>query len=226
MNETLNTGEQQPISISSVLSSDTGSGSSDDSSTDDTAKRLQPYAFRQRPRHDCSGASIFNGCELPDLADVTLGHPTARGCKGCFAKREDYPLLEEGSRDPCVICQADDIDCELIMQPARKRAYEAYSKRRFVYSYREEGGDHAQPCIECAKAGSKCIAGPLSGRTRTGPSLDQNWPTMACQLKAGLQHNSVLHSQSYYATLYRTETHHLQYWLAGPGPLMKRTMFH
>ena len=152
------------------------SGSSDDSSTDDTNKRLQPYKFRERPRHDFPGASIFNGCELPDLADVTLGHPAARGCKGCFAKREDCPLLEEGSRYPCETCRADDIDCELIIQPARKRACEACSKRRFICSYREEESDHAQPCIECAKAGSKCVAGPLSGRTRTGPSLDQDRP--------------------------------------------------
>ncbi|KAK0513935.1 hypothetical protein JMJ35_003657 [Cladonia borealis] len=152
------------------------SGSSDDSSTDDNCKRLQPYEFRQRPRHDFPGASVFNGCELPDLADVTVGHPAARGCKGCFAKREDCPLLEEGSRYPCETCRADDIDCELIIQPPRKRACEVCSKRRLVCSYREEGSDHAQPCRECAKAGLKCVAGPLSGRTRIGPSLDQDRP--------------------------------------------------
>lgn len=163
----------QPLPSTCLIQS---SGSSDDSSTDDTNRRLQPYEFRHRPRHNFPGASIFNGCELPDLADVTLGHPAARGCKGCFAKREDCPLLEEGSKYPCETCRDDDIDCELIIQPARKRACEACSKRRFVCSYREEGSDHAQPCRECAKAGLKCVAGPLSGRTRTGPSLDQDRP--------------------------------------------------
>ncbi len=163
----------QPLTSPSQTQS---SGSSDDSSTDSTNRRLQPYAFRQRPRHGFLEAPVFNGCELPDLADVTLGHPAARGCKGCFAKREDCPLLQEGSRYPCETCQDDDIDCELIIQPARKRACEACSKRRFVCSYKEERSDHAQPCRECAKAGLKCVAGPLSGRTRTGPSLDQERP--------------------------------------------------
>ena len=148
----------------------------DDYSTDDTNKRLQPYEFRQGPRHKLSGASTFNGCELPDLADVTLGHPAARGCKGCFAKGEDCPLLEEGSRYPCERCRDDDIDCELIFQPAKKRACEACSKRRYVCSYREAESNHAEPCRECSKAGLKCVAGPLSGRTRTGPSLDQSRP--------------------------------------------------
>ena len=163
----------QPLPSTCLFQS---SESSDDSSTDDTNRRLQPYEFRHRPRHNFPGTSIFNGCELPDLADITLGHPAARGCKGCFAKREECPLLEEGSKYPCETCRADDIDCELIIQPARKRACEACSKRRFVCSYREEGSDHAQPCRECAKAGLKCVAGPLSGRTRTGPSLDQDQP--------------------------------------------------
>ena len=150
------------------------SGSGADWFANHADARFFPYNFRDRAKQGPQEALFINGCYVPDLAEVTLGHPAARGCKGCFAKREDCPLLLEGSRYPCDTCLEDDIDCELIAQPLRKRGCLACGKKRFVCSYREEGSDHTQPCNECSKTGLKCVAGPLSGRTRTGPSLNQH----------------------------------------------------
>ena len=151
------------------------SGSNDDSSGDD-AMSGAAYALRKRARRGLPASANFNGCELPDLADITLGHPAARGCKGCIAKREDCPLLVEGSKYPCTFCQQDDIDCELITEPLVKRSCEPCGRRRAVCSYRDPLSDHSRPCILCVRAGVKCVAGPLSGRTRVGPSLDQARP--------------------------------------------------
>ena len=153
------------------------SNSGDESSSDDILHGMAPYGFRKRTRRGLPKAAHFNRCELPDLADITLGHPAARGCKGCFAKGEDCPLLDEGSRYPCTFCQGDDIDCDLILEPSVKRACEPCGRRRAVCSYREQRSDHTKPCVPCLTAGVKCVAGPLSGRTRVGPSLDQGYRT-------------------------------------------------
>lgn len=45
-------------------------------------------------------------------------------------------------------------------------------KKRIACSY-DEGSDPSWPCRHCFRYGFKCVAGPKSGRTRTGPSLDQ-----------------------------------------------------
>ena len=60
---------------------------------------------------------------MPDLADVTLGHPAARGGKGCFAKREDISVLAEGSRDSYETCQGDNTEYELIVQSLLSTPY-------------------------------------------------------------------------------------------------------
>ena len=58
---------------------------------------------------------------------------------------------------------------------------EPYSgHKRICCSYREEGSDHRQPCSNCANKRLKCIAGPASGRTRTGPALDSALPGRVC----------------------------------------------
>lgn len=45
-------------------------------------------------------------------------------------------------------------------------------KKRIACSY-DEGSDPSWPCRNCFRYGFKCVAGPKSGRTRKGPSLDQ-----------------------------------------------------
>ncbi|KAL2037196.1 hypothetical protein N7G274_010059 [Stereocaulon virgatum] len=152
------------------------SSSGDESSSENILNGITPYSLRERTRCGLSDSARFNGCELPDLADITLGHPAARGCKGCFAKGEDCPLHEEGSRYPCTFCQEDEKDCDLITEPLVKRACEPCGRRRAVCSYRELGSDHTKPCIPCLTVGVNCVVGPLSGRTRVGPSIDQARP--------------------------------------------------
>ena len=152
------------------------SSSGDQIPSEDILNGITPHGLRKRTRCGLPISAHFNGCELPDLADITLGHPAARGCKGCFAKGEDCPLLEEGSRYPCTFCQEDEIDCDLITEPLMKRACEPCGRRRAVCSYRELGSDHTKPCTPCLTVGVKCVAGPLSGRTRVGPSIDQARP--------------------------------------------------
>ena len=58
---------------------------------------------------------------LIDLADL-VGHPVARGCKGCLDVGHRCPLLDEGSIYPCDVCLQDGVDCELIREPKEKRA--------------------------------------------------------------------------------------------------------
>ncbi|MCJ1338642.1 hypothetical protein MMC09_003931 [Bachmanniomyces sp. S44760] len=107
------------------------------------------------------------------FADITLGHPAARGCKACLETGLSCPLLQEGVMYPCNHCEEDDVECELILQPVKKRCCENCRRRRTACSYREDESYHDKPCRQCALSRLKCIAGPQSGRTRTGPCLDR-----------------------------------------------------
>ncbi|MCJ1250645.1 hypothetical protein MMC30_007873 [Trapelia coarctata] len=135
---------------------------------------IQPQRLRQR-NHTRVHLNILQEeeTERPGLADVTLGHPAARGCKNCFEINLPCSLLAEGEKYPCRACKEDEIDCELIAQPLKKRACENCRRRKIVCSYRT-AEDHSQPCRDCLLSGGKCVAGPLTGRTRTGPSLDSD----------------------------------------------------
>lgn len=150
--------------------------SSDDSPTDWLELQAQPYDFRERRQCGISDFADSAGDDALHLEDITLGYPAYRGCKGCFEWGFRCPLLDEGSRYPCAECAAENAECELIVQPAVKRTCEGCRSRRQQCSYREKGGDHTKPCQQCAKASRKCVAGPASGRTRSGPSLDQSAP--------------------------------------------------
>lgn len=147
--------------------------SSDDSPTDWPEFQDQPYDLRERRRCDLSQPANAAGDDDLHLEDITLGYPAYRGCKGCFEWGFRCPLLDEGSRYPCTECAADHAECELIVEPAVKRTCEGCRSRRQQCSYREKGNDHTEPCMQCANTSRKCVAGPASGRTRTGPSLDQ-----------------------------------------------------
>ena len=146
---------------------------SDDSQTDSPGSQAQPYDFRERRRRDLSDITNAAGDDDLRLEDLTLGHPAQRGCKACFEWGFRCPLLDEGSRYPCAECTVDNTECELILEPAVKRTCEGCKSRRQQCSYREVESDHTGPCKQCANASRKCVAGPASGRTRTGPSLDQ-----------------------------------------------------
>ena len=136
---------------------------------------VKPQRLRQRRKIPFTPASLNATAadNLLSLADVTLGHPAARGCKGCFEINTSCSLLQEGERYPCLDCREVNIECELILQPLRKRQCERCGVRKIVCSYRLTD-DHTKPCQDCIRSGYNCVAGPFNGRTRTGPSLDQN----------------------------------------------------
>ncbi|MCJ1253908.1 hypothetical protein MMC24_001722 [Lignoscripta atroalba] len=151
---------------------------SDDSEpnfTELTLASVQPARLRKRrfdlQAHTSSG--LLCDTLLP-FTEVTLGHPAARGCRACLELGLTCPLLHEGSTYPCTDCVEADIDCELVLPPAKKRPCESCRSRRIVCSYRDVD-DHNGPCKQCSTTDIKCVAGPLSGRTRTGPCLDQNF---------------------------------------------------
>ena len=114
-----------------------------------------------------------------NIQKITLGHPAARSCIACLQIGLPCSLLEEGGSYPCRSCVEDKCDCELVTQPLRKRACEQCRRRRFLCSYSlvtkdEDDQVFRSPCDECQKTGFKCLAGPATGRTRVGPSLDQD----------------------------------------------------
>lgn len=149
-----------------------GADSSDDSLTDWPEFQAQPYGLRERGGRAPWDPANAGNDEL-HVEEIMLGHPAYRGCKGCFEWGYRCPLLDEGAKYPCAECVADNTECELVVEPAVKRTCEGCRGRRQQCSYRAQGGDHTKPCQQCANASRKCVAGPASGRTRTGPSLDQ-----------------------------------------------------
>ncbi|KAL8945871.1 MAG: hypothetical protein Q9222_007652, partial [Ikaeria aurantiellina] len=132
----------------------------------------EPYLFRPRDRniHDDDQGDLD---EEIDISKITLGHPAARGCIPCLRLRLPCPLLQEGATYPCQDCVEDGYDCELVLPPPQKRSCQGCRRRRIPCSYLESGSDHIQPCRTCSAIAVKCIAGPATGRTRTGPALDQ-----------------------------------------------------
>jgi len=135
---------------------------------------IQPQRLRQRNRSGLQSSLLQEEkIESPSLANVSLGHPAAQGCKSCFEINLRCSLLTEGEKYPCRECKEDDVDCELVVQPLKKRACESCRRRKIVCSYRITE-NHSQPCRDCLLSGYKCVAGPLTGRTRTGPSLDSD----------------------------------------------------
>jgi hypothetical protein len=162
-------GSQEQSETDSSDSNFLWSASGDTSNTGRTSILAQ-HLLRKRheERVNNSTTGLFN------FEDVTLGHPAARGCKACLDIRLPCTLLQEGSSYPCINCKEDDIECELILPPTRKGACESCKSRRIVCSYRAECANHILPCVQCSDSSLKCVAGPVTGRTRTGPSLDQD----------------------------------------------------
>lgn len=132
-----------------------------------TERRLRKAAMPQETDDDDEDVETLK------LEDLTLGHPAARGCKPCFELGLECDLLTEDSSYPCAICDKDDVDCELVLPPEKKRPCEGCRKKRIQCSYRHEGSDHSKACDHCFNLGHNCVAGPFSGRMRTGPALNQ-----------------------------------------------------
>lgn len=103
--------------------------------------------------------------------NISLGHPAARGCKACLKLGQPCPLLEPNGTYPCYLCVEDDCDCELVVEPPRKRACERCKKRRTRCSY-QDNDEHDQPCQDCQHEGFHCVAGAAIDPTRTRIGLD------------------------------------------------------
>ena len=148
---------------------------------------IQPQRLRSRGNFT-SSSSFYGSHSQHDLtypcpSELTLGHPAARGCRDCAELGLFCSLLQEGEKYPCSACREDGHDCELVIPPVQKRPCESCRRRRIVCSYRVTD-DHSGPCKDCTNTNRKCIAGPLSGRTRTGPSLDQDPSSLSKLLAA------------------------------------------
>ncbi|KAL8661538.1 MAG: hypothetical protein Q9202_005483 [Teloschistes flavicans] len=141
----------------------------DEENASDPARFLAPYMLRSRK--GCTYDDIDD--ERVDSSELTLGHPEARGCIPCSRLGLPCSLIEEGSTYPCQTCVEDSCDCELVIEPPVKRSCQGCRRRRLNCSYLEADSDHTAPCRTCDAIDEKCIAGPASGRTRDGPSLDQ-----------------------------------------------------
>ncbi|KAL9025237.1 MAG: hypothetical protein Q9196_005906 [Gyalolechia fulgens] len=134
----------------------------------------EPYAFRHREgARKARRNRIDTDEEDIDISNITIGHPAARGCIPCLKLRLPCTLLEEGANYPCQDCIEDDYDCELVIEPLMKRSCQGCRRRRIRCSYLDPESDHSRACRICSSIGVKCVAGPASGCTRTGPSLDQ-----------------------------------------------------
>ncbi|KAI9706364.1 MAG: hypothetical protein M1836_003369 [Candelina mexicana] len=130
-----------------------------------TSRFGETYRLRSKYGSD-SACQRFSRPKMPDDEDekeLTLGHPEARGCKACLELRQVCPLVSEDTTYPCYFCIEDGCECELILEPKRKRTCEGCRQRRCRCSYRD-GGDHALPCEQCQKLGRKCVAGPETDR--------------------------------------------------------------
>ena len=129
------------------------------------------YRLRQRAEDLNCNDDISDGKDV--VSELHLGHPAARGCKNCISLALECPLLNDNNMYPCLHCLEDGIDCELVMPPLKKRACERCRKVRRPCSYYLNDQDHDKPCTACSASGvHPCVAGPKSGKVRTGPSYN------------------------------------------------------
>lgn len=120
--------------------------------------------------HSGSIQDVTNGVG----ADIDLtAKPFARGCWACITTGT-CSLLHDERHWPCQTCFEDDLDCEPIIPPVRKRACEMCKRRRMSCSYtytRQHGGS----CEQCERVGQRCIAGPVKEFIRPRISYDRDW---------------------------------------------------
>ncbi|MCJ1329399.1 hypothetical protein MMC10_006079 [Thelotrema lepadinum] len=135
---------------------------------------IQPRKLRTRK--ETARESLINDGVY--MSEPTLGHPAARGCKACFQIGVRCNLLDDDETWPCLHCVDGGEECELFLEPLEKNACEHCKRRRLPCSFRRNE-EHQGPCSQCSQKGFKCVAGPKSGRVRTGPSLDVIFGSLA-----------------------------------------------
>lgn len=116
-----------------------------------------PYALRKRQRHRNGHSGVMT---TKSVLSLDLGHPAARGCRSCWEFSQSCSLLERPLVYPCQTCKEDRVDCELFIEPKRKRACENCKRSSKPCSYSKGDGDHTQPCRRCRVLGIQCLAGP------------------------------------------------------------------
>lgn len=130
--------------------------------------------YRLRSRAAGTSTKLDQGvandsCDISHNRKITIGHPAARGCKACYSLGQVCPMLEPDGTYPCYLCIEDECDCELLVEPTKKRSCECCKKQRIRCSY-QDGHDHTGPCLACQVYGKRCVAGPAidNARTRIG----------------------------------------------------------
>ncbi|EME48860.1 hypothetical protein DOTSEDRAFT_30229 [Dothistroma septosporum NZE10] len=99
--------------------------------------------------------------------------PFARGCWGCTTTGT-CSLLHDERQWPCQTCLDDDMDCELIIQPTRKRACEMCKRRKIACSYNYTR-NHGVSCEQCQSVGQRCIAGRAKEFLKPRVTYDRDW---------------------------------------------------
>lgn len=102
----------------------------------------------------------------PENTRDLTGHPSARGCKACRDLAQVCPMLEPDGTYPCHLCVEDGFDCELVVEPKKKRSCQNCRARRVRCSYLDTE-DHSAACERCQEVGHRCIAGPAIDPSRT-----------------------------------------------------------
>lgn len=129
------------------------------------------YKLRTRTRDERSGT--------PDIHIDLTAKPFARGCVECAATigssgQSQCSLLHDERHWPCLTCQEDGHDCEMIVHPARKRQCEACKRRKVPCSYTYTK-NHGVSCSQCESVGLPCVAGPDFKFLKQRIRLDRDW---------------------------------------------------
>ena len=117
------------------------------------------------------------------FANIQLGDPAARGCKGCALLGERCSLLDDSYVYPCLNCRAQNECCERFMAPVEEDhqdeqendintdpAYRAFvkcdscraqGKKCSLRSFRD-----VPPCTQCTKADKICTVVSLTNNIR------------------------------------------------------------
>ena len=119
------------------------------------------YPKRQRYSDTSFLHAVSSSMDISDESSAT-----SERCVPCEELQLACSFITHPFLYPCRECKADDMDCELVYQPAWKRQCEKCRSGRKICSYRWNGYDHSQPCQPCTQEGFKCLAGPAKGKPK------------------------------------------------------------
>lgn len=132
------------------------------------------YKLRRRSKNTATQLSSTQGANSGISTDIDLtAKPFARGCWGCTTTGT-CSLLHDERTWPCQTCYEDDLDCEPIIPPVRKRACEMCKRRKGSCSYTYTRR-HGASCEQCERVGQRCVAGPVKDFIRPRISYDRDW---------------------------------------------------